>query len=335
MAGNGPIGLEILDDLPGVEAVLVPFGGGGLSCDIASALRQSGSDAPVHPVEVSTSAKVSAAFAEGAAAVDRDGSQLRGRDRRQHGARTDVAVRPETPRRAARGLARRDRRRGAPPRRARPDRRRRRRGLPGRGRGSRPGARAGRKLVAVVSGGNMETGVFRRILAGENPRLRPLTARARAPGPDGTRLPFRAAAPSDAPGSRTPRWTRPTASGARTTPCRRGVVGRPRAPTDTNLRAATPRLREGGRDPAERVGKASLGGVARPRERDWNRRRRARCRPGRGFDQNARREASAAHPDRLAPPRSASGPGPRCRPERTRISGPGGPGSSSTAGSPG
>lgn len=30
MAGNGTIGLEILEDLPDVEAVLVPFGGGGL-----------------------------------------------------------------------------------------------------------------------------------------------------------------------------------------------------------------------------------------------------------------------------------------------------------------
>ena len=36
MAGNGTIGLEILDELPDVESVLVPFGGGGLSCGIAA-----------------------------------------------------------------------------------------------------------------------------------------------------------------------------------------------------------------------------------------------------------------------------------------------------------
>jgi threonine dehydratase len=39
MAGNATIGLEILEDLPDVDAILVPFGGGGLSCGIASAVR--------------------------------------------------------------------------------------------------------------------------------------------------------------------------------------------------------------------------------------------------------------------------------------------------------
>src|ERR1700692_1630083 len=39
MAGNGTIGLEILEDLPDVAAVLIPWGGGGLTCGIASALR--------------------------------------------------------------------------------------------------------------------------------------------------------------------------------------------------------------------------------------------------------------------------------------------------------
>jgi len=33
-AGNGTIGLEILEDLPDVEAVIIPYGGGGLSCGI-------------------------------------------------------------------------------------------------------------------------------------------------------------------------------------------------------------------------------------------------------------------------------------------------------------
>src|SRR3954447_21700554 len=39
MAGNGTIGLEILEDLPDVDTVLIPYGGGGLACGIAAALR--------------------------------------------------------------------------------------------------------------------------------------------------------------------------------------------------------------------------------------------------------------------------------------------------------
>ena len=39
IAGNGTIGLEIFEDLPDVDAVVVPFGGGGVSCGIASAIR--------------------------------------------------------------------------------------------------------------------------------------------------------------------------------------------------------------------------------------------------------------------------------------------------------
>ncbi|MEO3780746.1 pyridoxal-phosphate dependent enzyme [Micromonospora sp. B11E3] len=39
IAGQGTIGLEILDDLPGVEVVLVPVGGGGLSSGVATAVK--------------------------------------------------------------------------------------------------------------------------------------------------------------------------------------------------------------------------------------------------------------------------------------------------------
>ncbi len=39
MAGNGTIGLEILEDLPAPDAVVIPYGGGGLTTGIASALR--------------------------------------------------------------------------------------------------------------------------------------------------------------------------------------------------------------------------------------------------------------------------------------------------------
>ena len=39
MAGNATIGVEIVEDLPDVDAVVVPYGGGGLACSIGSAVR--------------------------------------------------------------------------------------------------------------------------------------------------------------------------------------------------------------------------------------------------------------------------------------------------------
>lgn len=66
MAGNGTIGLEILDDLPDVDAVVVPYGGGGLSSGIASAIGAHRADVPVYAAEVVTSAALSAALAAGA-----------------------------------------------------------------------------------------------------------------------------------------------------------------------------------------------------------------------------------------------------------------------------
>ncbi|NNF10569.1 MAG: pyridoxal-phosphate dependent enzyme [Acidimicrobiia bacterium] len=65
MAGNGTIGLELLEDLPDLDAVIVPYGGGGLSCGIASALRARGSQVPVYAAEVDTAAPVAAAFEAG------------------------------------------------------------------------------------------------------------------------------------------------------------------------------------------------------------------------------------------------------------------------------
>jgi threonine dehydratase len=65
MAGNGTIGLEILEDLPDVNAVLVPFGGGGLSCGIATAIRTVRPEVRVYGCEVDTAAPLAAAFAAG------------------------------------------------------------------------------------------------------------------------------------------------------------------------------------------------------------------------------------------------------------------------------
>ena len=65
MAGNGTIGLEILEDLPDVDTILIPYGGGGLSCGIASAVRALKSDTKIYACEVETSAAFAAALAAG------------------------------------------------------------------------------------------------------------------------------------------------------------------------------------------------------------------------------------------------------------------------------
>jgi threonine dehydratase len=65
MAGNGTIGLEILEDLPDVDAVVIPYGGGGLSTGIASALRARRPETRVYTVEPETAAALVAARAAG------------------------------------------------------------------------------------------------------------------------------------------------------------------------------------------------------------------------------------------------------------------------------
>jgi threonine dehydratase len=65
IAGNGTIGLEILEDLPDVDAVVVPYGGGGLSCGIASALRALAPGVRVYACEVETAAPLNASFEAG------------------------------------------------------------------------------------------------------------------------------------------------------------------------------------------------------------------------------------------------------------------------------
>jgi threonine dehydratase len=65
MAGNGTIGLEILDDLPDVDAVVIPYGGGGLSSGVASAIRALKPDTRVLAAEVATAAPLAASLAAG------------------------------------------------------------------------------------------------------------------------------------------------------------------------------------------------------------------------------------------------------------------------------
>ncbi|RMH23010.1 MAG: pyridoxal-phosphate dependent enzyme [Acidobacteria bacterium] len=65
IAGNATIGLEIAADLPAVKTILVPFGGGGLSCGIAAAARAVVPAARVYACEVATAAPLAAALAAG------------------------------------------------------------------------------------------------------------------------------------------------------------------------------------------------------------------------------------------------------------------------------
>ncbi len=64
MAGNGTIGLEILDDLPDADAIVIPYGG-GLSCGISSAIRAKTPGVKIYAAEVETAAPLAPALAAG------------------------------------------------------------------------------------------------------------------------------------------------------------------------------------------------------------------------------------------------------------------------------
>ena len=65
MAGTGTIGLEILEDLPDVDAVVIAYAGGGLSCGIGSAVRALRSNVKLYAAEVETGAPFAASMAAG------------------------------------------------------------------------------------------------------------------------------------------------------------------------------------------------------------------------------------------------------------------------------
>jgi len=65
IAGNGTIGLEILEDLPDVDVILVPYGGGGLSSGIAAAARALKPSVRVLACEVATAAPLAPSLAAG------------------------------------------------------------------------------------------------------------------------------------------------------------------------------------------------------------------------------------------------------------------------------
>jgi threonine dehydratase len=69
MAGNGTIGLELLEDLPDLDAVVIPWGGGGLTCGIAAAVRELKPSAKIFAAEVAVAAPLMASWNAGSPQV--------------------------------------------------------------------------------------------------------------------------------------------------------------------------------------------------------------------------------------------------------------------------
>ena len=67
IAGNGVIGLEIIEDLPKVDSVITPFGGGGLAAGIATAIKGQKPNTRVYACETETAAPLAASIMAGSA----------------------------------------------------------------------------------------------------------------------------------------------------------------------------------------------------------------------------------------------------------------------------
>ena len=159
IAGNATAGLEIIEDLPDVDAIVAPIGGGGLLAGIAASVRALNPNVRVYAAEPETAAPLSASLAAGrpVAFDDWRASFVDGAG----GKSVLETMWPllSRPRRIDRRVARRCRRRDEAGRRARPRHRGRRR----RGARSPPPSAAGAgggKVVAVVSGGNIDLARF-------------------------------------------------------------------------------------------------------------------------------------------------------------------------------
>ncbi|HVV58911.1 MAG TPA: pyridoxal-phosphate dependent enzyme [Gaiellaceae bacterium] len=168
MAGNGTIGLELLEQCPDFDAVVVPYGGGGLLTGIASAVKSERPDVPFYVAEPETGAPVAATLAAGGTptAVDYRPSFVDGSGSREliptvweHASQIveDAFALPlDEVAAAVRLLAERTR-------------------VIAEGAGALAVAAAtsgrvpGRKIVCIVSGGNIDTAVLSRILNGEQP----------------------------------------------------------------------------------------------------------------------------------------------------------------------
>lgn len=167
MAGNGTIGLELLEQLDGFDTVVVPYGGGGLLTGIASAVKAERPDVRFFAAEPETGAPVAATFAADGVptAVEYSPSFVDGSGSREliprvweHASRLlegAFALPLDQVAAAIRLVAERTR-------------------VIPEGAGALAVAAAlnndlGRKVVCIVSGGNIDTTVLARILQGETP----------------------------------------------------------------------------------------------------------------------------------------------------------------------
>ena len=69
ISGNGTAGLEIFEDLPDVDAIIAPIGGGGLLAGIAAAMRELRPETKIYAAEPATAAPLARSFARGEASV--------------------------------------------------------------------------------------------------------------------------------------------------------------------------------------------------------------------------------------------------------------------------
>jgi threonine dehydratase len=164
MAGNGTIGLELCEDLASFDTVIVPWGGGGLTTGIASAVKALRPDVRVVTAEPETGAPLAAALAAGGPTEIEfqpsfvDGAGGRALlptmwDRARELVDEAVAVPLDDVAEAIRLLASRAR-------------------VVAEGAGALALAAARQRegtIVCVVSGGNIDAAVLARVLAGETP----------------------------------------------------------------------------------------------------------------------------------------------------------------------
>jgi len=168
IAGQGTIGLELLEQSPDFDAVVVPWGGGGLFTGIATAVKAARPDVKFYVAEPETGAPVTASLAAGkpveveytASFVDGSGGKALIPRVWELGSRFiegSFALSLTEAAGAVRTLAERAR-------------------VIAEGAGALPvaavmsGRVAGaRKIVCIVSGGNIDPAVLARILVGETP----------------------------------------------------------------------------------------------------------------------------------------------------------------------
>ena len=167
MAGNGVIGLELAERLDGIDTVLVPWGGGGLTCGIASALAAVSPATRVIACEPATGAPLTASLA----------ADEPPRSRTPPRSWTARARRPSClPCGSGRAPSSRARSRSRSPTSPRPSASWRREGTSSRRARARSplaaalGGHAGDgRVVCIVSGGNIDTDRLTAILSGDVP----------------------------------------------------------------------------------------------------------------------------------------------------------------------